>query len=218
MTTVGLCEDDDEFRGVVRSALEGEGFAVTATATGAEAVRRFAAEPPDLLVLDIGLPDADGRDVLTALRARDVDAPVLFLTARDALPDRLSGYRAGADDYLIKPVALAELLVRVQALLRRVQPPAADAQMILDARAHAIVHGGARVPLTPTEYRLLARLEADRGTVVPRAALVMAGWPDGSAVHDNTLDAYLVRIRSKLRTAGAPVSLSTVRGVGHLLE
>src|SRR5436305_13364046 len=118
-TTAGICEDDDGLRTALRSALEREGYAVRATASGAEAIRSFAADPPDVLVLDIGLPDADGRDVCQALRARGVLTPVLFLTARDALTDRLSGFHAGGDDYLVKPFALAELLVRVHALVRR---------------------------------------------------------------------------------------------------
>ena len=114
--SAGVCEDDHELRGVVRDALAREGFAVRATASGTEAVRSFANDPPDVLVLDVGLPDADGRDVCQALRARGVRAPVLFLSARDGVADRLSGFHAGGDDYLTKPFALAELLVRVHAL------------------------------------------------------------------------------------------------------
>ena len=217
--TAGLCEDDEELRGVVREALEREGFRVLVTATGSEAVAAFAAAPPDVLILDVGLPDADGRDVCQALRARGVVSPVLFLTARDALTDRLSGFHAGGDDYLTKPFALAELLVRVQALARRAPvaaPPAPG--LVLDPAAHAIGRGDARVPLTPTEFRLLAALAARPGTVVRRAALVSAGWPDGAIVHDNTLDAYLARIRRKLREAGATEAIHTLRGVGYELR
>jgi two-component system response regulator MprA len=203
----------------VRSALEREGFAVRATASGSEAVRAFAADPPDVLVLDIGLPDADGRDVCQALRARGVVTPVLFLTARDALPDRLSGFHAGGDDYLAKPFALAELLVRIRALLRRRAPDATGgAGLVLDPAAHAIVHGSARVALTPTEFRIVAALAARPGEVVRRAALVAAAWPDGAIVHDNTLDAYVARIRRKLRDAGAPAEIETARGVGYALQ
>ncbi|MEJ7714662.1 MAG: response regulator [Thermoleophilaceae bacterium] len=118
MLSVGVCEDDDAVRGIVREALEREGYAVIPTTSGADAVRQFSAGAPDVLVLDIGLPDADGRDVCQALRARGVRAPVLFLSARDGLPDRLSGFHAGGDDYLSKPFAVPELLVRVQALVR----------------------------------------------------------------------------------------------------
>jgi two-component system OmpR family response regulator len=223
MATAGICEDDDELRGVVRGALERDGFAVRATASGAEAVRAFADDPPDVLVLDIGLPDADGRDVCQALRARGVETPVLFLTARDALTDRLSGFHSGGDDYLTKPFALAELLVRVHALLRRTASGApangpARTGLALDPAAHAVVYGDARVALTPTEFRLLATLASRRGEVVRRAALVAAGWPDGAIVHDNTLDAYLARIRRKLRTAGVPEAVHTSRGVGYELR
>jgi two-component system OmpR family response regulator len=219
--TVGLCEDDDELRGVVRSALERAGYVVQATASGSEALRMFGEAPPDVLVLDIGLPDADGRDVCQALRARGVASPVLFLTARSALSDRLSGFHVGGDDYLSKPFALAELLVRVAALARRAPTDAASrtpARVVLDPAAHALVTEDARVPLTPTEFRLLAVLVAHPGTVVRRAALIAAAWPDGAIVHDNTLDAYLARIRRKLKQADAQVSVQTARGVGYVLR
>lgn len=220
--SVGLCEDDDELRGAVRSALEREGYTVRATASGSEAIRVFGTAPPDVLVLDIGLPDADGRDVCQALRGQGVASPVLFLTARSALSDRLSGFHAGGDDYLAKPFALAELLVRVAALARRA-PAAAPADgeaspFVLDPAAHALVHGETRVPLTPTEFRLLAALVAQPGAVVRRAALVAAAWPDGAIVHDNTLDAYLARIRRKVREAGVPATVETARGVGYVLR
>lgn len=226
-TTAGVCEDDDELRGVLRQALEREGLAVRATASGTEAVRAFGTEPPDVLVLDIGLPDADGRDVCQALRARGVASPVLFLTARDALPDRLSGFHAGGDDYLVKPFALAELLVRVHALLRRTQagPVAADhvaedrsPGVVLDPAAHAVAFGAERVTLTPTEFRLLAMLAAKPGVVLRRAELVAVAWPEGAIVHDNTLDTYLARIRRKLRDLGAEDAIETVRGVGYVLR
>jgi two-component system OmpR family response regulator len=225
--TAGICEDDDELRGVLREALEREGLTVRATASGADAVAAFGDDPPDVLVLDVGLPDADGRDVCQALRARGVTTPVLFLTARDALTDRLSGFHAGGDDYLTKPFALAELLVRVHALLRRAPAAAADEQtsengaeprLRLDPAAHALAYGDAVVALTPTEFRLLAALAARPGEVVRRITLVAAGWPDGAIVHDNTLDAYLARIRRKLREVGASEAIHTTRGVGYALR
>jgi two-component system response regulator MprA len=219
----GICEDDDELRGVLRDALERDGFAVQAVASGADAVEVFTKNALDVVVLDVGLPDADGRDVCQALRARGVTVPVLFLTARDALPDRLSGFHAGGDDYLTKPFALAELLVRVQALVRR--GPAGEARaegapgtLVLDPGRHAIVYNGTTVALTPTEFRLLAALSAKPEQVLRRRALVAAGWPDGAIVHANTLDAYLARIRRKLRDAGAPAAIETMRGVGYRLR
>jgi two-component system response regulator MprA len=218
--TAGICEDDHELRQALRRALEQQGFEVRATATGSEALRVFSDEPPDVLVLDIGLPDADGRDVCQALRARGMAAPVLFLTAKSDLTDRLSGFHAGGDDYLGKPFALAELLVRIQALHRRAPAaaPQRTQQFVLDAAAHAIVAGDIRVRLTPTEFRLLAALAARPGEVVRRGSLVAAGWPDGAIVHDNTLDAYVARIRHKLREADAAVGVTTARGVGYALE
>ena len=221
--TAGLCEDDAELRGVVRDLLRREGFEVRVTATGSEAVAAFGDAPPDVLILDVGLPDADGRDVCQALRARGVATPVLFLTARDALPDRLSGFHAGGDDYLTKPFALAELAVRVQALVRRAgdaTTTAADGRpgLRLDPAAHAILSDAAPVPLTPTEFRLLALLAARPGEVVRRAALVAAAWPDGAIVHDNTLDAYVARLRRKLREASAAEAIHTARGVGYALR
>jgi len=219
--TAGICEDDDELRGILCQALEREGFTVRATSTGTEAVTAFAESPPDVLILDVGLPDADGRDVCQALRARGVTSPVLFLTARDALSDRLSGFHAGGDDYLTKPFALAELLVRVQALQRRLAAPTPSGLsdgLALDPAVHALTNGDERVSLTPTEFRLLAALAAQPGKVVRRSALVAAGWPDGAIVHDNTLDAYLARLRRKLREAGATDAIHTLRGVGYELR
>jgi two-component system, OmpR family, response regulator len=221
-TTAGVCEDDDALRGVLRKTLEREGITVRATASGTEAVRAFGDDPPDVLVLDIGLPDADGRDVCQALRARGMTGPVLFLTARDALPDRISGFHAGGDDYLVKPFALAELLVRIRALLRRAPAAESPAEtgeaVVLDPAAHAIAVDGERTALTPTEFRLLAALAARRGAVLRRSELIAVGWPDGAIVHDNTLDAYVARIRRKLREAGAPEAVETVRGVGYALR
>jgi len=148
-TTAGVCEDDDELRGILRRALEREGVTVKATSSGSEAVRVFGADPPDILLLDIGLPDADGRDVCQALRARGVTSPVLFLTARDAVPDRISGFHAGGDDYLTKPFVLAELIVRVEALLRRTGAAAPEevsrTGVVLDPAGHAATYRGRSV-------------------------------------------------------------------------
>jgi two-component system, OmpR family, response regulator len=221
--TIGVCEDDDELRGILRDTLQREGMTVRPTASGTEAVASFTHNPPDLLVLDIGLPDADGRDVCHALRARGITAPVLFLTARGDLPDRISGFHAGGDDYLTKPFALAELLVRVNALLRRsaIDPPPADrapAGFVLDPGRHAVRHGTREEALTPTEFRLLAALAAGAGDVVRRRALVAAAWSEGAIVHDNTLHVYLSRIRRKLRRVDAPTGVETVRGVGYRLR
>jgi two-component system, OmpR family, response regulator len=218
---IGICEDDDDLRGVLVRALRDEDFDVRAAATGHEAVSAFSAAPPDLIVLDIGLPDADGRDVCQALRVHGIDAPVLFLTARSALPDRVSGFHAGGDDYVVKPFALAELLVRIRALLRRRAPtaePTPGTGLRLDPAVHGVRVGERSAALTPTEYRLLGALAARPGEVVRRRALVAAAWPEGAIVHDNTLDTYIVRLRRKLREVGSEEQIATARGVGYVLR
>jgi two-component system response regulator MprA len=217
-TRIGICEDDARLRSVLTRALTDEGFEVRAVAGGRLAVQQFSAAPPDLLVLDVGLPDADGRDVCQALRAHGVDAPVIFLTARGQLTDRLSGFHAGGDDYLTKPFALAELLVRIQALLKRRREDGESSELELDAATHGIRVGDRATPLTPTEFRLLAALAARPGEVVRRRELASAAWPDGAIVHDNTLDAYIMRLRRKLREVEADAEIATARGVGYVLR
>ena len=199
-------------------ALAAEELEVSVTASGRDAVRQFSAEPPDVLVLDIGLPDADGRDVCQALRAHGVDAPVLFLTARGQLTDKLAAFHAGGDDYLTKPFALAELLVRVRALLRRRVVAQDDVGLRLDPARHGASAGGRTEQLTPTEFRLLAALVAQPGVIVRRRELVAAAWPDGAIVHDNTLDTYVGRLRRKLRALEVPEQIETARGVGYVLR
>jgi two-component system OmpR family response regulator len=219
--TIGICEDDADLRSVLGRALRAEAHVVVATATGHQAVEAFSARPPDLLVLDIGLPDSDGRDVCQALRAHGVMAPVLFLTARAALTDRLSGFHAGGDDYLVKPFAVAELLVRVDALLRRVDRDdrASTVDSVrLDPATHAIRSGDRSESLTPTEFRLFAALAARPGEVVRRQVIVAAGWPDGAIVHDNTLDKFVGRIRRKLRRLETAHEILTSHGVGYTLR
>jgi two-component system OmpR family response regulator len=215
-----VLEDDAELRSLVTRALREEGFDVTAAATAAELLSRLGDLTPDALIVDIGLPDADGRDVVQAIRAQGVGAPVLFLTARDALPDRLSGFAAGGDDYVTKPFAFAELVARLRALIRRGSADLAieTGGLRLDPRTHGVSRGERTIDLTPTEFRLLACLGGAPGHVVRRRTLVRAGWPHGAIVHDNTLDVYIARIRRKLeRLEGAP-EIATVHGVGYSLR
>jgi two-component system, OmpR family, response regulator len=218
---VGLCEDDTELRSVLARALSADGFEVISTATGHDAVGRFSGDPPDVLVLDIGLPDADGRDVCQALRAHGVDSPVIFLTARSSLADRLAGFGAGGDDYLSKPFALAELVFRVRALCRRSVGTGAE-QIVgglrLDPSTHAMHAGDREVALTPTEFRLLATLAARPGEVVRRRELIAAAWPEGAIVHDNTLDTYVRRLRRKLAELHVAERITTARGLGYSLR
>ena len=214
-----IAEDDPQLGDAVQRGLREEGFECRLAPTAALFLEFVERESPDGLIIDIGLPDADGRDLCHALRARGITAPVVFLTARDALPDRLSGFAAGGDDYLTKPFAFAELVARLRALLRRnAMPGAGDGRLHVDPLDHAAHFGGESVPLTPTEYRLLALLAARGGEVVRRAELVDAGWPHGAIVHDNTLDAYIARLRRKIRAMPGAPELATVHGVGYSLR
>ncbi|QNN54881.1 response regulator transcription factor [Nocardioides mesophilus] len=217
---IGVCEDDASIRRVLTEGLRYAGHDVVAAHDGAEAMRLFTDDPGlEVIVLDIGLPDADGRDVCAALRAAGQRAPVLFLTAYDAMHDRLSGFHAGGDDYVTKPFDIREVLVRLAALARRsaaVEPPAQGLR--LDPDRHALRMPDAEVLLTPTEYRILAAIAARPGEVVRRRAVVAAAWPDGAMVSENTVDTYLSRVRRKLEEVGSPVTVHTVRGVGFVLR
>jgi two-component system response regulator MprA len=215
-----LVEDDAELREMVRRALVREDFEVTARSTGGDALRAVEHELPDALVLDIGLPDSDGRDVCQALRGRGVNAPVLFLTARDAVSDRLAGFGAGGDDYLVKPFDVKELVARLRALLRRMgrDPVLVAGALRLDPAAYTVSGGDMRIALTPTEFRLLAALAARPGEALRRRELREAAWPAGGIVHDNTLDAHLARLRRKIRELPDAPTITTVHGVGYSLS
>jgi two-component system response regulator MprA len=212
-----IVEDDPELQEVLCRGLREEGFQAEAAISGTALFERIERAAPDVLVIDIGLPDADGRDLCQALRARGVRAPVLFLTARDALVDRLAGFDAGGDDYLTKPFAFAELLARLQALLRRSGADGAveAAGLRLDPVSHSVGSGDGAAQLTPTEFRLLGRLLLRPGEAVRRRELVRAAWPHGALVRDNTLDAYIARLRRKLRDLPSAPPITTVHGVGY---
>ena len=215
-----ILEDDIEMRALLVRGLREEGHVAEGVGSGAHLLDWVTRSVPDAFIIDIGLPDADGRDVCQALRAQGIGAPVLFLTARSALPDRLSGFSAGGDDYLTKPFAFAELVARLEALLRRAghEEAVTVSGLRLDPAAHAASAGGASVELTPTEFRLLARLAAAPGEAVRRRALVQAAWPHGAIVNDNTLDVYIARLRRKLAELPGAPAIRTVHGVGYSLR
>ncbi len=220
MTRIGICEDDEAVRHVLTDALKMKGYDVVIARNGHEAVANFApVSEIELLIIDIGLPDSDGRDVCQALRAGGQHVPVLFLTALDGVHDRVSGFHAGGDDYVVKPFAIAEILVRLESLLRRSSSrPVPSVGLQLDPERFSLRVEDREVKLTPTEFRLLAALATNIGVVVRRRAVVAAGWPDGAIVSENTIDSYIRRIRVKLDTVGSPMTLTTVRGVGFILE
>jgi two-component system response regulator MprA len=214
-----IVEDDPDLRGVLLRGLREDGFETAGAGTGGEALDRVGAERPDVLVIDIGLPDTDGRDLCQALRARGVNTPVLFLTARDTLTDRISGFSAGGDDYVTKPFAIAEVVARLEALARRggVDTSSTLAGLRLDPAAHAAFIDGAQIPLTPTEFRLLAKLVAAPGAAIRRQELIRTAWPHGALVRPNTLDAYIARLRKKLSPHEGAPDIVTVHGVGYTI-
>jgi two-component system response regulator MprA len=212
-----ILEDDQRLRDVLVRSMRADGFDTSACATGRELLESIGETTPDLLVIDIGLPDSDGRDVCQALRAQHISVPVLFLTARDGLADRLAGFNAGGDDYLSKPFDVEELTARLHALVRRAgERPAIEASGLrFDPAEHTACAGAASVALTPTEFRLLAALAARPGRPLARLELVHCAWPPGAIVHDNTLDVYIARLRRKLRTLPDAPAIETVHGTGY---
>lgn len=213
---IGLCEDDPVIREVLVRGLRMAGHDALTAHTGGEAVSRFGPESDlDVIVMDIGLPDADGRDVCLALRSAGQHAPVLFLTAYGETHHVLAGFRAGGDDYVTKPVTLAVLMARLEALARRAPRQVGDpGSLVLDPRRHTARSDHGEVILSPTEFRMLALILGRQGEVVRRGEVVAAGWPDGAMVTDNTVDSFLHKIRTKLEGIESPVHIETVRGVG----
>ena len=221
MARVGLCEDDSAIRRIVNDALRMSDHEVVNAHNGGEAIRLFAGDDDlDVVILDIGLPDADGRDVCQALRSNGQAAPVLFLTALGKVHDRLAGFSAGADDYLPKPFDVLELIARVEALAKRgrLVRPEAPTDLVLDPARHSLACQGREALLTPTEFRMLAAITSRPGEVVRRRVVVNAAWPNGGMVSENTVDSYIRRIRVKLREVESPLQLTTVRGVGYALR
>jgi two-component system response regulator MprA len=210
-----VVDDDAPIRRMLDRTLSAEGYAVETAADGGEALAAVERSTPDLLVLDVGLPGVDGLAVSRRLRARGLAVPVLLLTARDSVPDRVAGLDAGADDYLVKPFATDELLARVRALLRRGKAPEkllAFADLMLDPATRAVQRGGTALSLSEREADLLALLLRNARRVVSREQAVAEIWQgDASA---NVVDRYVSNLRRKL---GEPSLIETVRGVGFII-
>jgi len=207
---------------LMQRALEREGYAVALAFDGEEALNIGISGGLDVIVLDVMLPRRDGFDVMRNLRAAKSMVPTIMVTARDAMSDIVHGLDCGADDYLTKPFSLEVLLARIRALARRA-PVAypADLQfedLVLNARTHEIRRGGRVASLTRTEYCLLEMMMRRAGCVVPRDALVEAGWGGGAVVNDNTLYVFIRSLRAKIANGIEPQLLHTVRGVGYSLR
>lgn len=216
--TLLVVDDDPQLRSLLTLALERAGHAVITAADGQQALTHAARHRPDLIVLDVGLPELDGFEVCRRLRQVS-DVPVLFLTARDDEVDRIVGLEIGGDDYVTKPFSPREVVARVQAILKRTQGAGAHrvlrhGGLELDPAAHLCRVAGAAVALTGTELALLRVLLEQPARVVPRARLVAAVWGPRSPVSDRTLDSHLRNLRRKLAGAGAPDAIETLHGVG----
>ncbi|WP_236789114.1 response regulator transcription factor [Amycolatopsis sp. GM8] len=218
-----LVVDDDEFLAdAVSTALRYEGFdtAVAGSRAGTlNAVRQYR---PDLIVLDILLPDGSGLDVCRALRRAACQAPVVFLTARDDTEDRIAGLTAGGDDYLTKPFSLGELIARIRAVLRRTgttrgQAALAVADLEIDEAAHQVRKGGQLVELTPTEFRLLHYLAVNAGTVLTKSQLLDHVWQYDFGGNDGVVQTYVSYLRRKVDT-GHPRLIHTVQRIGYVLR
>lgn len=215
--TVLIVDDDPQIRDVLRIALGQGGFRVTEAADGAAALVQVARDAPDLVVLDIGLPEMDGLEVCRRLR-RTSTVPILFLTAQDDPVDRIVGLELGADDYVTKPFSPRELVARVKAILKRSQPAAPVALrrgvLLVDPGLHLCRVADAPVALTAREMELLGRLMARPDHVMARPQLVDAIWGRNIHVSDRTVDSHLRNLRAKLAAAGCADAIETVHGVG----
>jgi two-component system copper resistance phosphate regulon response regulator CusR len=219
-----IIEDDPKVAGAVKSGLTAEGYQVTVSRSGEDGFFRATTEPYDVILLDLGLPGRSGLEILTGLRGRGLTLPVLVLTARDTVEDRVHGLDTGADDYLIKPFAFAELLARVRALLRRGRP--ADgarvrlADLELDSMSRTVRRGDDPIELTPREFELLDYLLRHQGQVISREMLARDVWkePSRGTPLDNVIDVHITRLRKKIDQGRTPRLIQTIRGVGFLLK
>ncbi len=219
-----VVDDDEDVRTSLERALRVSGFAVRSAADGISALRAVAELPPDCVVLDINMPGMDGVAVVTALRALGHEVPVCVLSARDTVDDRVAGLEAGADDYLVKPFALDELIARLRALLRRSPPvrtsdtmPTVGPLRINTARRQVTVNER-KIELTKREYELLLVLAENATIVLSRQRLLELVWGYDFAVDTNVVDVFVGYVRRKLEVDGAPRLLHTVRGVGFVLK
>ncbi|OJX65940.1 MAG: DNA-binding response regulator [Micrococcales bacterium 73-13] len=222
---VVVVDDEDALSDLLTMALRYEGWEVRAAATGQEALRAIREHKPDVVVLDIMLPDLDGIEVLQRLRAEGEEVPVLFLTAKDAIADRVTGLTVGGDDYVTKPFSLEELIARLRALLRR-SPFLVDSEapgmlrvgdLVLDEDAYEVTRAGAPVELTAREFELLRYLMRNPRRVVSKDQILDRVWSYDAEVKPTVVELYISYLRKKIDTIGTPM-IHTVRGVGYILK
>jgi two-component system, OmpR family, response regulator MprA len=218
-----VAEDDSGVRDALDRALRFEGYSVRCVSDGSLALEAMAAEAPDLVLIDVMMPHVDGLSVCRTLRQRGDRTPILVLTARHEISDRVAGLDAGADDYLVKPFALDELLARVRALLRRTSDAGADGvirveDLELDGAARLATRSGRVLDLTKTEFDLLDLLARNAGVVLSRERIYELIWGYDFATNSKSLDVYVGYLRRKTEAAGEVRLVQTVRGVGYTLR
>jgi two-component system OmpR family response regulator len=215
-------DDEATILELLSGSLRFAGFEVMTASSGAEAVRAAASGRPDLVLLDVMMPDGDGFEALRRMRSGGTEVPVIFLTARDGVPDRVAGFAEGADDYVTKPFSLDELLGRIRAVLKRTRPDTPGsrlrvADLELDEDAHEVRRAGAPVELTPTEYRLLRFLMVNAGRVVSRGQILDQVWEYGPDRDGGVVEPAVSYLRRKV-DQGQPRLIHTVRGFGYVLR
>ncbi|MEU8319251.1 response regulator transcription factor [Nonomuraea sp. NPDC048881] len=220
-----VVDDEPNIRELLSEALELNGFAVRAVSDGRRALEEVARERPDIIVLDVMMPGLDGFTVARRLRAAGDSPPVLFLTAKDAVPDRIAGLTAGGDDYVTKPFSLEEVVLRLRAILRRTRPPEEQADdgvlryadLELDVQAHTVRRAGRPIHLSPTEFSLLRYLMINAGRVVSKAQILDRVWDFDFDGESRIVESYISYLRRKI-DAGGPPLIHTLRGVGYRLQ
>ncbi len=217
-----VVDDEPSVRQALERALDLEGFAVATAANGLEALEEVARRPPAVIVLDVTMPELDGIGVVRRLRADGRDLPICILSARDEVEDRVAGLQAGADDYLVKPFALAELTARLQALLRRrgtdLNEPLVVGELVVDPGRHVATRAGRDLRLTRREFALLHVFADHPGLVLSREQLLNQVWGYTFEVETNVVDVFVGYLRRKLEAEGEDRVLHTVRGVGWALR
>jgi two-component system, OmpR family, response regulator MprA len=222
MTNILVVDDEPDVRNALKTALELEGFDVATAQDGLQAVVRLSEDGVDAVVLDVAMPYVDGIEVCRRVRAAGNAVPILMLTAKDAVDDRVAGLEAGADDYLVKPFALRELVARLRAIMRRTLSEASDvavyADLRLDRSAHRAWRGDRRLELTRTEFLLLECLLEHPEQVLERAQIQERVWGYEFGRDSNPLGVYITYLRRKLEEGGEPRLIQTVRSVGYVLR
>ena len=220
-----LADDDPKLRQFLELELAEEGYAVDSAATGMDALLGIRHQAPELVILDWMLPDLSGVEICKRLRSSGLKVPVLMLTGRDAVADRVEALDAGADDYLVKPFSIEELLARLRALARRTTNAQEEIfeklqveDLVLNSGSHEVSRGGAAIHLSLTEFSLLRELMREPGRVQSREQLLQNVWGKDFVGDSNVLDVYVRYLRRKLEPEGQPTLIQTVRGVGFLLK